>query len=261
MDTAALLRKYFDKKKKSSPGFSMRVLATRLDISPSFLSRVFAGKKAVPFPLLVRLAELLEIEPEMYEGLRDAHIVPVGGGKAPKKGKAQLETELEDWELVGKEAFKVLRQWFYLPILEATKLKDFDGSLDFLSKRLGLTKAVTEIAVRELLSLGLLEETAQGLRKTGRRIRWASGKPSPEIRRFHAQMMERACQELEKATAEKDLERRLITGITVTAPAEAVGPTKAKIAEFIHGLANELGESGGSEVYQLSVQFFPLTRR
>lgn len=260
MQTHEILLKYLDKKKSSTPGFSLRSLARRMDLSPSFLSRVFAGKKPIPYALMLRLAKQLDIEPELLSVIKEAHQHAVDGEQAPRKGRAKMQSPLEDWDLAGKNDLAILRQWFYLPILEMMSLADYDGSVSMIAERLRIAPTTAAITVRELIALGLLTEKDGRLGKVNRKLRFGSAKSLREIRQFHSQMLGKAQEELRDFTEEADFARRLITGITLTAAPSKIEAARRKLAECLHEIANDLTEDEGTEVFHLSAQLFPLTK-
>ncbi len=249
MKAHLILQMYFERKKKSSPGFSIRSLARRLEISASFLSRVLNGKKPLPPNLLPKLARALDVEPEL---LSPPEI---------KKSKDDVTPAVADWALADVEATQILRNWYYIPILELTTLANFDGTATEVSQRLNLSATTAEIALRELVSLGLLKVTDGKYLKTESKLRITSSKSLPLIRKFHDEMLERGQLELRHANSEEDFQRRLITGITVSASPEKIQEAKQRLAEFLHQLANELISEPGTEVYHLGAQLFPLTKR
>lgn len=263
MHTHEALRKYYDRKRDTSPAFSLRSLARRVQVSPSFLSRILSGQKPVPYPLLLRLGPALDIEPEIFTTIRQAHQVEVddSAGFSPRKGKAELDSSVSEWNLTSPETLRVLRQWFYLPILEFSITKHYDGIPETVAAYLGLTVPTVVKAMEELKDLKLLVPKDGVLVKTSRKLRMGSGKPHADIRRFHDAMLERARRELAVATATQDFERRLITGITVTASPEKIAAAKQRLAECLHEIANELAQEKGTEVYHLSAQLFPLTKK
>ncbi|MGZ3693075.1 MAG: TIGR02147 family protein [Bdellovibrionota bacterium] len=261
MQTHLLLKKYFERKKKFAPGFSVRALAGRLDISPSFLSRVLSGKKAIPYPLLLRLGEALDIEPEVFSGLKEAHSSAADPGRVAVKGRKKLETSMEDWELASQESLRVLRHWYYLPMLEFTTLQSYDGKPVTIAGRLGISIGVAEAAMRELADLGLLELKGGRYLKTKKKLRWVAGKSVAEIRSFHDQMLTRAQLELRNGKTPEEFEQRLISGITFTANPIKIAAAKKRLAECLHEIVNDLTESPGSEVFHLSAQLFPLTKK
>lgn len=239
------LRMYLERKKKTSPGFSMRSLARRMDVSPSFLSRALNGKKSMPAELQTKLALALDVEPELLNTPKQNHVAPA----------------VEDWVLTEKDAIKILRNWYYLPLLELTTLENFDGSTSEIARRLGLSNEVAEIALRELTSLGLIKWEDGKPKKADTKIRFTSSKTVQAFRKFHDDMLEKAQQELRSATTEEEFHQRLITGITLTGSEEAVQAAKRKLASCLHEIANDLVSTPGTEVFQLSAQLFRLSRR
>lgn len=243
---------YFERKRESSPGFSLRALAKRLDVSASFLSRVLNGQKPIPAELLPRLARALDVEPELLAKERAA--------ETPKKANVKVSGAFQDWELAEVEATQILRNWYNLPILELTTLENFDGTAESISKRLKISPTTTEIALRELVGLGLIECTDGRYRKTATKLRFITSKTNNLFRKFHDDMLEQGQVELRNGVTEEEFQRRLMIGITISADPEKVKQAKHKLAEFLYQLANELIESPGTEVYHLSAQLFPLTK-
>lgn len=260
MKTHLVLQKYIHRRRESPGGYSAKQLAAALEISPSFLSRMLSGKKPIPYGLLIKFAQELGIEPEVFSNLQEAHSVPLPPGKAPRRGAAEVNMPLGDWELAPEQAQRVLREWFYIPILELTFLSSFDGSAQAVAQRLGLPIAVAEKALQELQSLGLIEIQNGRWKKRHWKLRFSSGTSSGDIRRFHSLLLEKAKEELKKAVSSHDFERRLITGITITATPEKIEQAKKKLADCLHEIANDLVQNPGTEVYHLSAQLFPLTK-
>lgn len=252
MKTHLALRMYFERKKKATPGFSLRSLAGRLEISASFLSRVLSGKKPIPADLLAPLARALDVEPELLAGL-----------ESELKEQSQMEkvtAEIEDWSISEKTASQVLRNWYNVPILELITLSNYDGSAEQIARRLGLSLATTEVALRELTSHGLVQVVDGRYAKSHHKLRVTSSKSIAPIRNFHDQMLERSQQELRNSITDEDFNRRLITGITISADPEMIQDAKRRLAEFLHELANDLVARPGSEVYHLAAQLFPLSK-
>lgn len=252
MTTHQTLQKYLERKQKSSPGFSIRALARRLDVSPSFLSRVMNGIKPIPEKLLPRLAAALDVEPELLSK------------PAPSASRSPEKIDLsahQDWQLAESETMQLLRNWFYLPIMELTLLSDFEGGAEEIARRLRLSQTATDIALRELMALGLVTCEDGRYRKTRRKLKFAAAKSTNLIRRFHHEMLEKAQEELRTATSEDDFQKRMMTGIVVTANPERLQAAQKKLADCLMEIANDLTSEAGTEVYHLSAQLFPLTKR
>jgi len=249
MTVQSLFQKHFELKRKSVHGFSLRALARKMGLSPSYLSRLLRGEKPLPEKLLMPLARALDVSPEVVANFK---------GNSPVE--KETETETSDWELSPATSHRVLTQWYYIPLLELTSLKNFDGRIETLAERLGVSPASVEVAVRELVALDLLKWEEGRLRKVKRKLRFSSAKSLTAIRSFHAQFLLRAREELTQKTLQEDFERRLITGITLTVPADKVEEAKRRLAECLHEISNDLTAESGDEVYHLAAQFFPITK-
>jgi uncharacterized protein (TIGR02147 family) len=245
METQAALKMYFEVKRKTSRGFSLRSLARRLQVSPSFLSRVLNGKKALPSHLRHKLAKALDVEPELL---------------GPETTTTSVTSAVDEWEIAEPQSKQILRNWYYIPILELVMLSNFDGELESIARRLGLSLTTVGIAVRELVDLGLLKQVDGRHTKTKTLLRFTSATSLHLIRQFHDAMLTRAREELRLRQAEEDFERRLIIGITVTAAPEKVQEAKRRLAECLYEIANDLMSAPGTEVYHIALQLLPLTK-
>lgn len=230
----------------------MRALAKRLSVSPSFLSRMMSGKKPIPAGMLNKLAKALDIEPEFLGN----------EPRRPRRKSAHVaNSQVEEYELTAKESEQVLRNWYFIAILELTTLKDFDGSIEMIADRLNISQVTAEIALRELQSYGLVENKNGRLVKAKEKIRFASATSTHNIRKFHDDLLEQAQILLRKNGDDEEFQRRLITGLTLTCTPEAVQDAKRKLSECLFEIANDLSASPGTEVYHLAAQLFPLTKR
>lgn len=256
--THLVLRRYFERK-KGLPGYSLRALAGRLKMSASFLSRVLSGKKSIPFALLLKLQRALDIEPEVFSLLKEAHSIREAPG-IRLRGRAKVQSALKDWNLVSSQQLASLNQWYYLAILEMTTLSNFDGNPETIARRLKISQPVAELALRELERQGLVEYQDGMLKKSQVKLRWGSARSLREIREFHRQLLVKAQQELIQSTSDSDFARRLISGITLSVAPDKIEWAKQRLNECLHEIANQLSDDPGSEVYHLAVQFFPLTK-
>ncbi|MEO0335249.1 MAG: DUF4423 domain-containing protein, partial [Pseudomonadota bacterium] len=195
-----------------------------------------------------------------FETLRSAH-TNHPTLEVPIRGACELESEVESWDLPDSATMRILRNWYYLPVLEFTSLKRFDGTAADIAQGLGLALESVEVALKELRDFGLVEKKVDGLwRKTSKKLRWSSSVPSQEIGQFHKNMMEKAKDHL-SSKKQSDYEKRLITGVTLTVSPSKVNYAKSRINEFLHQLSNDLIEEDdpNAQVYHLASQFFPVS--
>lgn len=250
MKAHEILRNHFEKKKKVK-GYSLRALARDLAVSAPFISNVLAGKKGIPLAKLATLARLLDIDPQTLQEIKSQLV----GAKTPS-----APGPISSWEPSEKKHLSALRQWYYIALLEMTSCEGFKNDPKEIAAKLGVSHQSVEVALRELVSMGLLEQKKGTLRKTTDHLRLGSLQALEDVRSFHRQMLGKAEKELHKTEA-ADFEQRLITGITVTASPEKIAVAKQMLSDSLHQIANFLIEEKGSEVYHLSGQLFPLTKR
>ena len=203
---------------------------------------------------------LLEIAPEVFETIRRAHVEHIDGeAVAPLRGRQEVKTQMVEWQLSDAATLAILRQWFFVAILEFTTLKKYDGTPDCIARNLGLAQETVKVALRELANLKLMHEENGKWIKTHKRLRMGSSKTQAEIRGFHHAMMNKAQENL-KLTSADDFERRLISGLMITTSPQKVKRLKQRLNELLHELASEaIDEEDGSEVYHIALQLFPLT--
>jgi len=161
---------------------------------------------------------------------------------------------------IDGELFAYLSHWYNPAIRELAARDDFQEEPRWIAAQLRprISPAEAAEAMKLLLSLGLLVRDA----KSGRVER---GEPTltteHEVRSlgaaaFHRQMLERAAQSIETVPAAQ----RDLAALTVCVSAE----TAALVKQRIHQLREALTElcdadTKGSTVYQLNIQWFPLS--
>lgn len=260
---ASLLRGAFERKKSENPRFSMEMLARRVGVSRPFVSQLLAGKRALPAELVDSLREALDLDAEQVDWLSRAVL-----SSRRLKGSAGVLRGLRDkrpgqarpWRSQPKSHFWMLEDWHYIALADATLLRDYDGTPSFLARRLGLSAAVVTGALARMREAGILEEKEGMLRKAENFADFHSGGSKEELRAYHQASLDKAKEELRRRTAPKSLEERLITTATFTVNRNKIPWARQQVAEFLRTMAAALAEGEGEEVYQLSVQLFPLSQ-
>jgi uncharacterized protein (TIGR02147 family) len=160
---------------------------------------------------------------------------------------------------LGRDRFKCLHEWQHLAILDLTFLEDFEPSFSWVADRLGITQRDARSAARRLERLGLLEitESRDGMRwkKKTDRLRVMGGVADSHVRKFHRQMINKARESLQD-----DLDTRDISGTTIPVNPVRLPEARKRIARFRRALMDYLSEGPRTELYQLNVQLFRLTR-
>ncbi len=266
---AKILKSAFEKRKQENSRFSLGLLALKLNISKSFASLILSGKRALPPELATDFCKLLKLDIEQRDlilrGVLLSRKLPENkgllSGIRPKRN-SQNDGRKRKWVDPNDSHFWILREWYYFAILDSTLLKGFDGSANFIATALGLDLETTRAAIKKLQGSGFLELVSGKLVKSNKLNAFNSIDAKNDLRAYHSASIEIAKETMASRAKLEDLEKRLITTGTVTVAKEKVVWAKQQIAEFLCSLIEQLSEDElPDDVYQISIQFLPLTNR
>ncbi len=242
------LKEIYLEKKDKNPAYSISAMARDLEISQSLLSLVLSGKRNLSSKKLIQVSNKLKFNTQQTEKL--FNISRYENITNPEKKEA-LYLEVDK--------FKYIYNWYHLAILDLVTLKSFRPHYAWIAKALGIEQIEVQDAVERLQRLGLLEinEKNEWI-NTNMRLIIPTKNSKASIRNFHLQMMKKAMDELSK-TSQKDFLRREISGITLTLAPEKLEIAKKRIRQFKQEMYDLLDDEDCKEIYQLNIQFFPLT--
>lgn len=258
-----ILKQHFDKKKKDFPGLSSHWLAEKLSVSQAYVSQILTGKRALPGSLIDKFCDLLDIDNEKKDILTNEVLKGQGWAKVPAKKLREVALDVKahtlDWSNIPLKDIPLLSEHKTLMILEATQLKDFDGTPGFLANRLSLSEEDVEEQLKYLQESGYLKEKNGNLCKAQPFFEMQSRMHKADIVRYHASAMDLAKKTMFEKQSEEDIESRLITSAVFTCSKENISLLKAKMAEFIKEISIEAADQKPTDVYQFGLMFFPLT--
>lgn len=259
-DYRAFLRASLEEKAKQNPAFSLRAFARFSGISPSHLSRTLSGQKKLSSSSVHLIANslglsagetnhllaLVELE-KTTDDKKKSRIVRSLGRQAGGRTK-----------VLSLENFQVLSDWYHFAILALAKTRGFQASSLWLAQRLGIRSLDAKFALERLVKLGLLEKHGSGWRAADDgQISTTDDLASAAIRENHRQHLQLA----EKALAELAVEVREFNNLTLAMNLGDIPKAKRKIRAFIDEFNREMERDQAQEIFQLNVQFYPLSRR
>lgn len=235
-----ILEKRYLESKAKSPHYSLRAMAKRLGISSGALSEILKGKRKVSPKLTAKLAEKLALSPSERREL----------------GLKGVESNHEEF-LLSEDSFHLISDWWHFGILNLTQTEGFRFDAGWISRRLGLSKFKIENAIDRLLRLGLLAQDKNGrLTRTHAKMKTVDNILNLAIQRSHRIDLELIAHCLE----EVPVALRDTTSATMTVSPRSLPKLKELIRRFEDELMEEAESVKGSEVYRLSISFFPLTQ-
>lgn len=266
MKASDILNSYYRKKRKDGKRFSMRAMAKKLGVSVSLLSLILKGKRNLPIRLVDPLCQLLDIDNVDRDDIlrqvltksgaeidRALDLISFSEKKRPSLKKLQ-------WETIAKSESEFIADWTDIAIFLCTALKDFDGTPEFVSRRLFLDLGLVNKKMIRLAESGFLKNVDGKMVKAKKTLQVKSAKDLSLIRKYHKAHLENAIWALDQNTEPKDLQNRLITGMSVTVSKRSIAALKQKIQSFLVEVAELCSEEDPDEVFQLGIQFFPLSK-
>lgn len=240
-----------------NPRYSLRAFARSLEVSPSFLSRVLSGKRALTVPVARSFSQALDLTPEQQRSFLDLVVraQPACGGRR-RKAAAEAAAPASYAQL-SADAFAVIAEWHHYALTELVYLRRArTQDLRWIARMLGIPLIEARASVERLKRLGILRQEKGGrLAKTERWLTTTHDVASVALRRFHAQVLERARRSLE----ETPVGERDVTSITMAIDPARLPEAKARIKRFRRSLSAYLEAGDRTRVYSLAIQLFPLT--
>lgn len=247
---------------KQKDTLSLRKWAELCGIDSSTLTLILQSKRLVPQKHLKKIAESLNFDSLKQSQLDNAFRSDL----LKKKGIDQSVSEFQGSEKDINEIYEViegdailLKNWFYIALLEYSLCKDFKEDFDFLAKKFLLPKTEIQKALHELEQEGYLVRKKGILKKQNKKMRIPTTRSRQLIRNFHIQMLDRAKYQLQTKSDRESFERRLVTGYTISANTKQLSKAKLIMEKALIEASTTLSQGAPNEVYQLQLQLFPLS--
>ncbi len=258
---AEYLRAVIDEKARS--GKSLRSFTQWSGLkSPATLSLVMRGKRSISEEVedkLMRYLKLVGNRKRYLKALSALTRAKDSEGRMALKEELFYIKHLAQAKHLEVKQYEFIARWYYSVIYVLVGLPHFRRDPSWLSQRLGryISAKNIEDAIGNMLDLELLKDengtlvqTSGTVLKTGDEVRHLS------VRQYHRRMIELSARALELPQ-----EIREITGLTVGLPLNKLDEVKQLIRQFRENIDALLDkhQSEANEVYQLNIQFFPLT--
>ncbi|MBC7754274.1 MAG: TIGR02147 family protein [Moraxellaceae bacterium] len=246
-----ILTRRLEELSEKRPGYSLRSLAKKLDISPSHLSRVLRGQKGISYQSALRLIKELDLTKHQSEEIIQLYKEQSN----PKTSKVIAEQQKQ--QILNLEVFRMIADWYHFPILELLKTKKFKHSEDFIAKRLLLDKTTVTVALNRLIELGFIEKKQGQYRLTDAEMfETPDDIQNAAIKKHHLQMMDKAKDALQKQLPVV----REFQSLNLNFDIASCKAAKKEIRKFVQSFNKKFSQVNGDEVYQLNLQLFSLTQ-
>jgi uncharacterized protein (TIGR02147 family) len=244
-------------------GLSVRALAKHLEVSSSYLSKIFLGKRKMSAKIFERMIAVLRLDHHEVQTLQKLVVKRFEEKISAATGVESVANEnsasvVENFATLGRPDFWLLEKWYYLPILNLVTLSRFTVSAEAISERLPISPAVAKRALDELIEGGYLKINEEKLlERSAMKFRFPTDRSNASVRLYHQAMIEKSLAQLDRPS---DFESRAISGITLAGNPAKVAQAKLLIEEALYRAAELLTEGEATEVFQINLQLFKLSK-
>lgn len=235
---------------KRNPRFSLRSFALVLDMDSSTVSQLISGKRKASKKVISKICERLSAD----QSLLTKFLVQE---QRNSQGDSKLKMSQTDYQLLNEDAIAVLSNWYYFAILEIVNVDHFQSSYTWIANRLGLTTPEIKIAVERLTRLNLLSVESGKIKRTEKFLTtYAPGQTSKAQKEFQKQVLDMALEAID----EVPIELRDMSNMTMAIDIDKIPEARKMITKFRRELSDFLEDGERTQVFQLAVQLYPISK-
>jgi uncharacterized protein (TIGR02147 family) len=265
LDFRTFLMAHAQEQKRRNPHWTYGAWARRLGLKgTASLTRVVQGLRQ-PGPQMVEsFVKYFQFSEKESEYFRD--LIRLARAKEDTKLSTLIMEKMgkrfanASKRVVDEKTFNTISNWYYFPIREMLRLPHFKEDVQWIAKQLLFKVNPRDVAqaLRTLQDLGFVKRNSEGwLELSEGRLNTGDDVANEAVKRHHEEMLANARTSL-RAT---DVGKREITSQTIAISSQKLAQAKELIRQFQEKFSEIMeDERGGDVIYQMQIQFFPLTR-
>lgn len=245
------IREDLARRQRLNPHYSLRAYARDIGVHPATLSQILKGTRPLPLKNSESVTTQLRLGPRERTLFVESLI-------KTKTRLDEIHISLSDERFMLDDShYKIISEWEHYALLDLFDLTDFEVTVDSVSKKLDLTQTRTKVVIHNLKVGGLLTQEPNGnLKRVHESIRTTEDVFNPALREAHRETLQIGLQKLEQI----EVELRDFSSMTLAVDLEKIPHVKAIIREFRQKMQALLKDGKKSEVYQLAIQFYPISK-
>jgi len=263
LDYREFLNDFYKHKKGQQSYFSIRYIASRTDVDPAHVARIFSGKRHVSNKNIAAFMDVCEFnraERRFFQKL-------VAFNKA--RTETERQTTFEElmacssipYDTLTPAQYEFYKRWHYTSLRALIAIHPFQSDdYDALAEAMNpaITPRQAKLAVELLLKLGLIKINEQNtLELTSVHISTGESWNSLAIRQYQESTLDLTRNALD--TIKRDL--RDISTVTTGIGIDDLPKFREIIREFRANMIRlAMEKEDPDEVYQLNIQFFPVSQ-
>jgi len=265
MDYREFLHRWYDHQKQTQRNFSFRAFSQRAGFhSPNFFKLVMDGKRNLTEESLTKTMKGLKLnkgESEFFRNLVFYNQAKEHDKKNHYYQKLLSSRKFNQLKPIAKGQYQFYATWYHPVIREMVIAKDFDGTAEWIAKRIypPLTEQQVQKSIELLEQLGFIKKDGGNKWKQSTPLT-TTGQESSELAllNYHQSLLSLAHHLLPQI----DQADRDVSALTLGVARDKLPLIKRKIQDFRKEILQFVQDDiHPEEVVQLSIQFLPLTNQ
>ena len=264
-DYKSFLSSYVEVKRKASKSWTLGVWTQQLDLkSTSSISKVLSGQRLPGKDITNKLVQHFKFsksDEDYFRGLIRLHKVK----DDPQLAVAVLEKLGKEHPtgsvtILDDSGFQVISNWYSLAVREVVRMGISFKNLKLVTKFFNFGVSVNELStcLKSLKGAGLLKENQDGeFLVTSDRLHTQNDYSNEAVKKYHEKTLGIA----QKAIREIPIEMREFQGTTLNIDQKNFLAAQEMLRDFREKFVKTFEETSGDQIYQLQLQFFPLTKK
>jgi uncharacterized protein (TIGR02147 family) len=246
-----VLHQELARRSEKNPQYSLRAFSKSLGVDIGVVSRVFANKRTLSFPIAERMVSALGLTLEEKRFFLDS----VAEEQRNRMLSTPLSNEKVNFSEIESELFHIIGDWYHYAILELTSTSGFQNDPRWIAKQFGLNVYEVRLALAKLIKVGLLKEVEGKLVRGSNKITTKNKEMTNQALKKHQKQMLRKAFD---AIDQHPIAQRSMTGMTMAIDPAKLSIAKGMIDEFSKKMSTFLESGKKKKVYQLQLSLFPL---
>lgn len=252
-----ILKEDFQKRKRINKRYSLRSYANFLDISPSSLSSILKAQRAYPTYKISDFFSKVSLDDKaQYEFMTSITHFQKDQKRKSKNNKTHLNTPDDLGKLLeSNKYFAMISEWEYFAFLNLIKLSDIKWNHQYFADRLNIQINRIDTVINNLLTFNLIEKDGPKYIRTSQKFYTSNNISSNALKKAHQNDIQLAIDAISKI----DIHKRNISSRILPGCPKKLKKAEKIICDFKDNISKLMEEGNTTEVYQLSIQLFPLT--
>lgn len=244
------MREGLSLKQRNNPHYSLRAYARDIGIHPATLSQIINGKRGLPFKDADFVTKKLNLGPKEQALFKESLL-------QKKNTLDTIKVSADDTRVILDDSYyRIIAEWEHYAVLELFNLENFNRTKEEVAAKLDLTENRTEVVLANLKTAGLIEIDEDGkIAKVHSDVKTTEDISSQALRDSHKEALELGVSKLDSVS----IDLRDFSSSTLAVDLSKIPEAKLIIRDFRRKMAALLSQGEKTEVYQIAIQFYPLS--